>query len=282
MRRAKNGPYLPVAIFMKDGEMKAAVGKEFVDPNDVWLHAVKNPVSEADYKHALQRGHFPDEPPPRTVGDNNPPSSIDELIPLETQEALDWLKSIGEIKSQQDADIAGNRVTELRRLKKEAETAHATEKKPILEAGRKIDGKWKPLISSVDDTVRALLNAVNRWGAAERARLAREAEEARKKAEAEAEAKRREAASKGQPEPEDVPLPLEPAPPPKIQVGGARGAKIGFRTVTVVTVTDHKAALAFFAESQDVKDLVQKLAERAVKAGVKVPGVEVTKEQRAA
>jgi len=282
MRRAKNGPYLPVAIFMKDGEMKAAVGKEFVDPNDVWLHAVKNPVSEADYKYALQRGHFPDEPPPRTVGDNNPPSSIEELIPLETQEALDWLKSIGEIKSQQDADIAGNRVTELRRLKKEAETAHATEKKPILEAGRKIDGKWKPLISSVDDTVRALLNAVNRWGAAERARLAREAEEARKKAEAEAEAKRREAASKGQPEPEDVPLPLEPAPPPKIQVGGARGAKIGFRTVTVVTVTDHKAALAFFAESEDVKALVQKLAERAVKAGVEVPGVEVRKEQKAA
>src|SRR5690606_41005211 len=65
MRRAKNGPYLPVAIFIKDGEMKAAVGKEFVDPNDVWLHAVKNPVSEADYKHALQRGHFPDEPPPQ-------------------------------------------------------------------------------------------------------------------------------------------------------------------------------------------------------------------------
>lgn len=282
MRRSKGGRFEPVAVFMKDGEMKAAVGKEFVEPTSIWLYVVKHPVSEADYKHAIANGYFPDEPPPRTIGDNAPPETIEEIIPLEIEQASEWLKSIGEIKSQQDADIAGNRVSELRRLKKQAEAEHETEKRPILEAGRKVDGKWKPLIGGVDSAVKMLLDAVNRWGAAERARLAREAEEERKKAEAEAEAKRREAASKGQPEPEEVPLPLEPTPPPKLQVGGARGSKIGFRTVTVVQVTDHKAALAFFTESPDVKALVQKLAERAVKAGVEVPGVEVTHQQRAA
>lgn len=283
MRRGKNGPFHPVAIFLQNGEMKAAVGKEFVDPDSIWLHAVKNPISESDYKHALQHGHFPDEPPPRTaIGGNSPPETIDELIPLEIEAAGEWLKSIGEIKSQQDADIAGNRVSELRRLKKEAETAHATEKKPILEEGRKIDGKWKPLISSVDDAVKALLNAVNRWGAAERARLAREAEEARKKAEADAEAKRREASSQGLPEPEDVPLPLEPTPPPKIQVGGARGAKIGFRTETIAVIENYQAALAHFAEHEDIKSCVQKLAQRAAKAGMPVPGVKIEKVQKAA
>ena len=79
--------------------------------------------------------------------------------------------------------------------------------------------------------------------------------------------------------------PATVAPPPepvKVQAGGQRGRKTGLREVTKYIVTDHTKALAFFAESEDVKELVSELAERASKAGVAVPGVEKRIEEVAA
>jgi hypothetical protein len=52
--------------------------------------------------------------------------------------------------------------------------------------------------------------------------------------------------------------------------------------VTRVVVKDYAAALAHFSESSDVRDLIAKLAERAVRAGGSVPGVETIKEKVAA
>lgn len=283
MRRTKNGPFLPVAIFCdKDSKLVAAIGKEFVDPETIWLHAVKHPVSEADYKHALKHGHFPDEPAPRTIGDNAPPETIEEQIPLEIEQATEWLQTVGEVKSQQDADIAGNRVSLLRRLKKEAESEHEREKAPHLEAGRRVDAKWKPLIGDCDIAIKALLAAVTKWANAEAAKRAKEAEEARRKAEAEAAEKRRQAQAAGQDDPIAELLPELPPAPARVQVGGARGPKIGMRTETVATITDYAAALAYFADHEEVKSCVSKLAQRAAKAGVQVPGVKIEKVQKAA
>lgn len=283
VRRTKGGKFEPFAIFMsKEGELMAAIGKEFVDPHRYWLHAVKTPVTEAEYKHAMAHGHFPDEPAPRTVGDNRPPETIEELIPLEIEEASNWLSGIGEIKTQQDADIASNRVAALRELKKQAEAEHKREKEPHLAAGRKVDAKYKPLIESVDNVCRTLLAAVTKFLNAEAARKRAEAEAETARQRAKQEEERRQAAARGQPEPEDVPLPLEPPAPIKVQAGGARGRKIGLRTVTVVTVSDYAAALAHFKDHPEVKSCVQKLCEQAVKSGSTPPGVTVTQEQRAA
>jgi hypothetical protein len=109
------------------------------------------------------------------------------------------------------------------------------------------------------------------------------AEEARKAAEAERAKLMRDdpIAALTTPEPE---LPMAPPPPApvKVQAGGQRGRKTGLREVTRYVVTDHKAALAFFADSEDVRELVAKLAERASKAGVAVPGVEKRIEEVAA
>lgn len=283
MRRTKNGKFEPVAIFIdKQGELAAAVGKEFVDPQEIWLHAVKHPITEAYYKHALKHGHFPDEPAPRTIGDNAPPETIEEQIPLEIEQATGWLETLGEIKSQQDADIAGNRVSLLRKLKKEAESEHEREKAPHLEAGRRVDAKWKPLIGDCEIAIKALLAAVTKWANAEAAKRAKEAEEARRKAEAEAAEKRRQAQAAGQDDPVADLLPELPPAPARVQVGGARGPKIGLRTETVASITDYAAALAYFADHEEVKSCVSKLAQRAAKAGVAVPGVKAEKVQKVA
>lgn len=281
MRRQKNGPFLPVAIFMKDGEMFAAVGKEFVDPESIWLHAVKNPVSEADYKHAMQHGHFPDEPPPRTVGDNNPPDTIEEIIPLEIEQASEWLRSIGEITSQRDADIAGNRVSALRELKKQVEAKHKKEKEPHLAAGRAVDAKYKPLIEDVDGACKALLAAVTKFLNAERDRKAKEAREAYEREVAARVLERAQARDEGEPVEEELALPPPPQPV-KVNAGGARGAKIALRSETIAVITDYEAVLHHFAHHEDIESCVQKLANRAAKAGVQVPGVKIEKVQKAA
>ena len=76
-------------------------------------------------------------------------------------------------------------------------------------------------------------------------------------------------------------MPAAPEPV-KVQAGGQRGRKTGLRTIVRYHVSDHTKALAFFAESEDVRELVQKLADRASKAGVSVPGVERIEEKVAA
>jgi hypothetical protein len=93
------------------------------------------------------------------------------------------------------------------------------------------------------------------------------------------------AAAKGkEPPPEEKPLPLPAAPPieEKVRIGGATGKRLSLRTRTVVDVIDHKKALKYFAENDEVKALVKKLATAAVLAGNPVPGTKAREESFAA
>ena len=63
----------------------------------------------------------------------------------------------------------------------------------------------------------------------------------------------------------------------KVSLGGQRGAKRSLKTKQVANIMDHKAALAFFAEHDEVKALVLKLAQKLVDSGMTaIPGVTVT------
>ena len=79
------------------------------------------------------------------------------------------------------------------------------------------------------------------------------------------------------PEPEPEPAPEIVAEKVKIQVGGQRGARRSLKTKRVAKVVDHAAALAAFADAPEVHDVVAKLAQKAIDAGLPTPaGVEVT------
>jgi phage terminase large subunit-like protein len=54
---------------------------------------------------------------------------------------------------------------------------------------------------------------------------------------------------------------------------GRTGAKISQRKVPTAVIDDYRAALDFFADADAVKEVVQTLATRAIKAGLSVPGV---------
>lgn len=287
MRKGKDGPYLPVAIFVQDGVTKAAVGKEFVDPLTIWTWCADKPVSEADYKHALATGQWPGD-----IGHNSGDLSLKEEIEDRASTALEWLATNG-IKTKIDADTAANYRAAMLELRKRAETEHKAEKAPHLEAGKRVDAKYKPLIETADGAGATLRTELGKYLAkveAEenaRKRAAYEAEQAAIKAkwlaEAAERAKKMERdpiAALTDPEPELPVLPVAPEPV-KVSAGGQRGRVTGLKTVTSYVVVDHAVALAFFADSEDVRQLVASLAAKASKAGVTVPGVE-RKEERVA
>ena len=84
-----------------------------------------------------------------------------------------------------------------------------------------------------------------------------------------------------EPEP---PMPVMPAAPEpvKVQAGGQRGRATDMKPVTTYVVTDYAKALAFIATNEEIVELVNKLAAKAGKAGVPVPGVERREERVAA
>ncbi len=70
-----------------------------------------------------------------------------------------------------------------------------------------------------------------------------------------------------------------PAPAPAAPIKGAYGRAAAVTMVNVVTIADQDAVYGVFKGRQEVKDLLQKLAERAVKDGHTVAGTTVTKEK---
>lgn len=293
MRDGKDGPWLPVMIRMDGNIMRCRVGDNSdADPFKVWTWCAGRPISKEDAKVAFETGHFPGDAP-AAIGDNSGDLSLAEQIKDYAAQALGWLKKHG-IKDTASKDQAANYRQELLRLRKEADSQRVAEKKPHDDAAKAVQAKWVPLIYEADaaaETLRGELGAfmVAEKRAAEKAAREKYEVEQRAAAAARAEVEAQRAklmrddpiAALTSPEPESPPAPLPPEPV-KVQAGGQRGRKTGLREVTRYVVTDHKAALAFFADSEDVRELIGKLAERASKAGVAVPGVEKKIEEIAA
>lgn len=293
IRDGKDGPWLPVMIRMDGSEMRCRVGDNSdADPLKIWTWCAGRPISKEDAKHAFDTGSFPGDAP-AAIGDNSGEVSIADQIKDYAAQAIGWFRKTG-IKDEKSKDMAANYRAELLRLSKEADTNRVAEKKPHDDAAKAVQAKWKPVIDTADGAAEELRAGLTAFMTAEKRRLEAEqrskweaeqkaAAEQRAKIEAERAKQKRDdpIAALTSPEPE---LPMAPPPPEpvKVQAGGQRGRKTGLREVTRYVVTDHAKALAFFAESEDVRELVGKLADRASKAGVAVPGVEKRIEEVAA
>ena len=277
MRRGRNAPWLPVAIWEKDGTLVCRVAKEMADPNDVWTYCCGNPVSKADAKHAFEHGTWPGDVP--DIGHNSGDLSLADEITDVVVSATAWLSSNG-INVRVDCDQAANWRAKLLDLKKRAEAEHKAEKQPHLDAGRAVDAKYKPLIETAQAAAEKLRAALTVYMTAEEAKLRAIEAEQRRAAEDAARKAREVAAAKGAPEPEDVPLPLPE--PVRVQAGGQRGRRVGLREITRYIVTDYEAALAHVKDHDEVRAAVIKVAGAMAKAGAKVPGVETKVEKVAA
>jgi hypothetical protein len=278
LRGVRGGPWLPVAIW-RDGETTLClVGQESREPERVWLQCARFPVAEDAYRQAATTGTWPgglDEPaadgaeapapamtePPPPIGDNRMPADDGEVIIANIDELaarIDaWLAG-RTIESQTDAERAEALIGEVTKIGKAAEHAHKVEKAPHLEAGRRVDNRWKPVIDRAANAVRSLKAALTPFL---RARDAEKRAEAAKAIAAGADVARA-----------DV----------RASTSGIHGRKVSLRTKKRAVVKDYPAALQFFAEHPEVKDLVQRLADKVAGVGGTVPGVEVVTEQVAA
>lgn len=296
--RMKRGDvFVPVAIGPDDqGTILAAVDGEITDAEKVWTYCAKHPVPQDAYKFRIANGYWPDEPRP-TIGHNMPSDPFDALlaeISDKSAQAQELLTGHAEIKSQQTCDLFRNMQAQLLALHKRADAMHKDEKAPALEKCRQVDERFS-FRAAVKVLTERLRSRFETFMKAEERRLAAEAHAKFEAERASAERERQRIAAEQSKKMVDDPiaaltdaapempeLPLAPEPV-KVQAGGGFGRKAGLKSVWVPVLSDYKAALAHFGENAKVKELVQKLAEQAVKAGARdVPGFEVKEDRRAA
>jgi len=296
MRQHKDGPFLPVCIYVKDGALVALIGatKTYRPATEVWTYCADKPVTKEAAMRAFSNGNAweGDAPEVPGIGDNSGDLSLAEQIREYATMALGWLRKHG-IKDGTGKDTVANMRAKLLDLKKRADADRVTEKQPHLDASRAVDAKFKPLIEEADAAANELRDALTVYMREEDAKLRAEAA-AKRKAEEEriAAENARMAAERAKlmdtdpalalssPEPE--PMTLPPVEPVRVQAGGQRGRKTGLREITKFRVTDYAAALAHCKDHPTIREAVEKVCFAQAKAGTSVPGVESYSEKVAA
>jgi len=181
----------------------------------------------------------------------------DTLFELE-RDCFAWLDQIGLIETQKQADQAGGFAERFARIEKEAEEARTFEKRPVLEQGRAIDAKWKPIVTGASNGKKRMKQALEPFLIAERERLLAEA------------------SIKG--DGGDFTSPK----------AGLHGRKVSLRSSYVISITDEDALRDYFAQDKrfwrdkDVRFVLKRLAEADLHAGRDVPGAELVQELTAA
>lgn len=230
----------------------------------------------------------------QAIGANNPPAF--DAFTLALDDAYDTAKDFLDgkpIENQGEADSIGRIVSEVKRIKRDADAARAEEKAPHLQAGRSVDAKWKPLDDRADTIIKAasapLTAYLNRLAEEQRVAEVKAREEAAQKAQeaiaaqraAEGSVEAVEAAKALQKDADAAAKAAAKAGKAKAHVSGTDRA-IGLRTYTIATVTDRPALLKWIKEN-DPEPLREFLAEYAQRAlPMQLPGVEVTTERKVA
>jgi hypothetical protein len=268
LKTAREAVWYPVAYWVnKDGVLRCRIGHNDVDELvalERWPYASKTPITHEVYKAVMAGEPWPDQHEAvirdrqnsQAAPDDNSFDGLKDRIEDLARDAEVLIKA-GAAKDQTAADRASDLANRLGELQKQADAARAAEKRPHDDAAKAVQAKWAPLLTTSDIYRRIKAAVITPWLTAETAR---------QKAEATA------AAARG----DDV----APRSAPKAGSGGRRS--VALRTVKIVTIIDRAEVLKFFESNDQITDVLQTLAQKAVNAGVKVPGVEVKEDQRAA
>ncbi|MFC3227374.1 hypothetical protein ACFOGJ_09045 [Marinibaculum pumilum] len=297
-QRRKDSTYVPVAIWWAtgvDGGREAVclsgVGDDArrIDAAEAWTFVAQNPVTEKVYRRAFEGHGWPDmdnAAAPPTAGHNQPPPADDAAaIREQIDAAAAGVPKYATIADDEHAAAAQSLRARLNELSREADKLRTAEKAPHLEAGKAVDAKWQPIVKDAKahaDTLAKNLSAYEtaKARAAEKAR--REAEEARRKAEEEAR-KAAEPNSGPAMEVQSVYVPPEPEPAPvQTTIKGGYGRAASVKVIKVATVVDQDKAYMAMRTHPELRDLISRLAQRAVAAGHTIDGVEVSEERKVA
>jgi hypothetical protein len=258
--------FMPVAYWPgDDGQLYCRIGDEDVSPERgqaIWTRVGNHPVTEEAYREVAEKGGlWPDEHEAVGMqGDNKPPEpetfeEIRDAIEDLAREAAERIEGMP-IVDQDEANRIANLADRLAELHKRAEELKKAERKPHTEALEVIQKRWAPLLLLAETYKNLKYKLLTPW--------LRKLDTAKKK---EAEA----AAAQGEPPPAETPRPR----------AGTRGRAMTLKSTKRAEITDYGMALAFFADSPDVRQVVQDLANRAARTGITVPGTKIIEEQQA-
>lgn len=275
MRAGKDGPWMPVAIWTKDGQLVCRVGATMRDPAEVWSWC--KPVEKDAAKAAFETGKWPGD---IDIGHNSGDLTLAEQIADTAEQAEAFLRQ--PISDDVRRDMGQNYRTKLTELGGRYDKEREAKIQPHLEAQRQINAEYKPVIDRAKDIAARLRVVVGKYMAEQEDKLRKEAEaraaaeNARIAAEHAAAAKAAEVSAANEPPP--APTFVAPAEV-KVQAGGQRGKKAGLKTQKVYSIDDYAATLAHVKDHADVVAAVQKVAFQQARAGATVPGVKVTEER---
>lgn len=264
--------------YAPDGALCCKSGAAMLDDlraRERWPYASKRPITKEVYDAVRAGKGWPDESPAAAADraraatsdgrarpnaaevDPNSLAVMRERADDLTREAERLIKA-GAAKTQDASDQAADLADRLLKLEKAADERRRAEMRPHEEAAAEVDGQWRPLRDRAADCKKRLkVVVVTPFLAA--------IDDANKKAAAEA-------VQRGEP---------AAAPAPRKTTSGTTST-VGLRGVKSARITDYPKALAYFAENLKVRELIQQLANAAIRSGTTPDGCELHETKSAA
>jgi hypothetical protein len=293
---AKTKPDYPVAIWERGTVLvkigrKAEIDRESPEGQDFfsssWFKCCA--VTEEDYQRALDTGFWPDGKPSRQMSEEEklglPPAGdegsnsapIFEVLEEQINALLDKARGITKVSTQEEADTVSGFMDQIKKLADRADKERSAEKTPHDEAGKAVQAKWLPIIEPARNARKYLDRLRQGFLAAEQDRLNREAAERQRELEQQAIA---DAQAEAEERGED-PRAIDPAEvyvpevqPERAAAGSQFGRSTGLRMKKVAVIVDRDKLIAHLHDDDDFIAYLQKRADSAVRAKVKLPGVE--------
>lgn len=221
---------------------------------------------------------------------NNPPAPAEIFADRidRYRDALNALGPVTEANAQTYRDELGIGVS----LKGEIEAQHKIEKAPHLEAGRKVDGTYKPMVEQVDNLHRNAKKLLEAFVVAREREARKAADEARRKLEE---------AERAAQQPQEDAFLAATAPDVKAVQAEARVAEMqanaasrvssaaggfnaaGLKTRRSAKVNDWLALAQHYIANVELRFCLQKLADADIRhakgAAIELPGVEIAEER---
>lgn len=290
--RLRNGE--PLAVWIReDGERVAASG--FASRPRPWSRqrmestaesgSFGQAVTEEVWRAAYEAGHWPDDPPPVAAGHNLPGDPL-ERIAAELRDEAEMTAAFlsSPVATQADADKCSTWARRVGLLAKKADEARKAEKEPHLAASRAVDDRWRAVIAEAETLTATLKKHVEPFLIAEK----RKADEAARVAREQAETLRRQAMESDQKSAAErdalraKATEVEKAAEPKRPIAGRPNMRVSLRKKVRARIVDYDACYAALKEHPDMREYVTDLANRAVRAGVPLAGVEAETYEEAA
>jgi len=244
---------------------------------EVWTYVGQHAVTEEQYRAVADDGknwHDQDQivaDQTRGMGDNS--GALDEFEAFKDQigSASEGADGYKKITNKEESERGQSLRARLLELAGQAEKARKKIADPLHKEWKAVNDRWKPIITLAEDGAAAIKRSNDNY-LTEQLRLQRAAEEIAaalvETAKAEAEMMEPEAI---------VPTPV-PQMPAQVRGGYGRAASVKTEWA-LIGITDLDLVYAHFKASAAVKECLEELARKAIKAGGEVPGT--TREERA-